>query len=247
MQKNKIQNIQPSKYKGLVYNIEVAEDNSYITNAFIVHNCDPITGSMREFKKEMFQYVTLQQVKQLDTVCFITIDPAVSKKESADFTGFTVNWVSSENKWYFKSWKEKINSAELFNKLFELYEMYRPEKIGIEETTFTQALEPFLKDEMRKRNKYLPIVALKHGGTNKEKRIRGLLPRYESGSIFHITDECEDLEQEQLRFPNSKHDDTVDSAAYQSQIAEAPHNFGYVDDPSLLPDLDEPLYSDIGL
>ena len=209
--------------------------------------CDPITGARREFKQEMFQYVTIQEVKQLDTLCYITIDPAVSKKESADFTGFTVNWVSSENKWYFKSWKEKINSAELFNKLFELYSLYSPEKIGIEETAFTQALEPFLNDEMRKRNKYLPIVPLKHGGTNKEKRIRGLLPRYQSGSIFHIVDECEDLEQEQLRFPNSKHDDTMDSAAYQQQIAESPQSVGYVDDPSLLPDMEDLLYSEIGL
>jgi len=209
--------------------------------------CDPITGARREFKKEMFQYVTLQDVKQLDTLCYITIDPAVSKKESADFTGFTVNWVSSENKWYFKSWKEKINSAELFNKLFELYELYKPEKIGIEETTFTQAIKPFLDDEMRKKNKHLPIVPLKHGGTNKEKRIRGLLPRYEASSIFHIIDECEDLEQEQLRFPNSKHDDTMDSAAYQAQIAESPQSVAYVDDPSLLPDIDELLYDDIGM
>ena len=209
--------------------------------------CDPITGAKREFKKEMFLYATMQEVRHLNTLCYITIDPAVSKKDSADFTGFTVNWVSSENKWYFKSWKEKINSAELFTRLFDLYDLYKPEKIGIEETTFTQAIKPFLDDEMRKKNKHLPIVPLKHGGTNKEKRIRGLLPRYDSGSIFHIVDECDDLEQEELRFPNSKHDDTMDSAAYQSQIAESPQSMSYIDDPSLLPEEEDPLYADIGI
>ena len=225
--------------------IQELKDNA--ENWFGDYKCDPITGARREFKKEMFQYITLQALKQLDTLCYITIDPAVSKKDSADFTGFTINWVSSENKWYLKSWKEKIDTAELFSKLFELYDLYKPEKIGIEETTFTQALEPFLKDEMRKRNKYIPIVPLKHGGVNKEKRIRGLLPRYEAGSIFHIVNECDDLEQEMLRFPNSKHDDTIDSCQYQQQIAESPHKVGYVDDPSLLPDAEDDLYSEIGL
>lgn len=204
--------------------------------------CDPVSGARREFKRELFQYVTPQDVKKLDTLCYITIDPAVSKKDSADYTGFTINWVSSENKWYFKSWREKLDSAELFNRLFDLYEQYRPEKIGIEETSFTQALKPFLEDEMRKRNKYLPIFELKHGGTKKEVRIRGLLPRYESSSIFHIQDECDDLEQELLRFPHSKHDDTSDSAAYQQQIAEKPY---VVED--TYDDIEDVMYSDIGL
>lgn len=37
----KIEKIVPSKYQGEVYNIEVETDNSYITKAFVVHNCDP--------------------------------------------------------------------------------------------------------------------------------------------------------------------------------------------------------------
>ena len=56
----------------------------------------------------------------------------------------------------------------------------------------------------------------------KEIRIRGMLPRYESGSIYHLEGECDDLEGELLRFPNTKHDDTMDSAGYQTQIAYAP-------------------------
>lgn len=36
-----IEKIRPSKYKGKVFNIQVADDNSYVTEAFVVHNCDP--------------------------------------------------------------------------------------------------------------------------------------------------------------------------------------------------------------
>lgn len=49
MQVSKIQKIEQSKYKGIVYNIEVEKDNSYITEAFIVHNCDPARSSDKFF------------------------------------------------------------------------------------------------------------------------------------------------------------------------------------------------------
>ena len=36
-----INSVQPSEYKGEVYNLEVEEDNSYVTEGLVVHNCDP--------------------------------------------------------------------------------------------------------------------------------------------------------------------------------------------------------------
>ena len=44
--------------------------------------CDPVTGSKREFRKELFKYITWQEVKNKKTLCFITIDSAVSKKSA---------------------------------------------------------------------------------------------------------------------------------------------------------------------
>ena len=75
---------------------------------------------------------------------------------------------------------------------------------------------------MRKRDKFLPIYKLEHQQTAKETRIRGLIPRYESKSIYHIEGECEALEDELLSFPKGMNDDVIDACAYQTQIAEAP-------------------------
>lgn len=208
--------------------------------------CDPISGNNREFKKDLFKYITWNELEQKDTLCYLTIDPAISKKESADYTGFTLNFVDKENKWHFKAWREKIDISELFDKIFNLYKRFNPEEIGIEEVSFTQAVKPFLDDEMRKRNIFLPIKMLKHGGDKKEMRIRGLLPRYESGSIYHIVGETSDLEAELLRFPQSKNDDTMDSAAYQSHIAEPPYNINQSDD-DFSDSYQENMYNDIGL
>ena len=118
--------------------------------------------------------------------------------------------------------RKRINPKELIDLIFSLYEQDRYEKIGIEKTIYLDAIKPFLDDEMRKRDKYLPIVELEHKSTAKETRIRALIPRYESGSIIHIKGECQELEEEAMTFPLGMNDDVIDATAYQTQIAESP-------------------------
>jgi hypothetical protein len=45
----KIQKIEPSKYKGLVYNLEVENDHSYLTEFLTLHNCDPNSSEGKFF------------------------------------------------------------------------------------------------------------------------------------------------------------------------------------------------------
>ncbi len=181
----------------------------------------PIDEMMAEFKKEYAQFETVENLKQKETRCYITIDSAVSEKDSADFTGITINHVSFENKWYVKTYRMKFNSKDLIDHLFYLKDTYNPMFIGLEETTFTMAIQPFMEDEMRKRNKFFSITPVKHKGINKEVRIRGLIPRWESRSIFLIGDNTELLD-EMRTFPNGQHDDVLDSFSMQVNIAKAP-------------------------
>lgn len=180
---------------------------------------EPIASENQEFKEEFFQYRTIDEVLALTTRRTLTIDTAISQKASADNTGFCLNFTDRENKWNLKAWKEKISPLELIDKLFSLHDTFRIDQIGIEKTIYLQAIKPFLDEEMRRRNRFLPIVELDHNQTAKETRIRALLPRYESHSVYHITGNCRDLEEEQLNFPQGVHDDVLDAAAYQLQIA----------------------------
>ena len=177
---------------------------------------------MAEFKKEHVQLATDAEVKQKDTTCYITIDSAVSEKESADFTGVTINRVSIENKWYITTYRLKVNSKDLIDHLFYLKKEYNPTFIGLEETTFTMAIEPFLQDEMRKRSVFFSVTPVKHRGVNKETRIRGLIPRWESRSIFLVGDNAE-LLTEMRTFPNGTNDDVLDSLSMQLPHARAPY------------------------
>ena len=181
----------------------------------------PIDESLAEFKQEFVQQVTEHEVLTKETNCYITIDSAVSKKESADFTGITINRVDINNKWYVHTYRLKINSKELIDHMFYLSETYSPKFMGLEETTFTQAIQPFIQDEMRKRQKFFTVTPVKHNGTNKETRIRGLLPRWESRSIFFVGENTE-LKDEMRVFPRGKHDDVLDSLSMQIHHARKP-------------------------
>ena len=182
---------------------------------------NPVNRETQLFKEELFQYVSFDDLKEKSTNCYITIDSALSKKKNSDNTGVCINWVDSENIWHLKAYKVKVDPNELINLMFDLHNAFHPLAIGLEETLMTQAIDPFLTVEMGKRNQFPNVVPLKHGGVNKETRIRGLLPRYERGYIKHINGMCGDLENELVRFPSSSHDDVMDATAYQIQIAEA--------------------------
>lgn len=182
----------------------------------------PIDEENQEFKRYWFKTRENEEIERLETRRYLTIDTAISAQASSDHTGFCDNTVDRENMWNLKAWRMRVDPKELIDILFSLQEKRQYDKIGIEKTIYLQAIQPFLNDEMRKRNKFLSIVELHHNQTAKETRIRGLIPRYESGSIFHIKGECGDLEEELLRFPKAVKDDVMDATAYQLQIAEQP-------------------------
>lgn len=182
----------------------------------------PVDETLAEFKKEFVQYETEEFLKNKETNTYITIDSAVSEKESADFTGVTINKVTLENKWYVKTYRLKINSKELIDYLFFLKQEYSPVFLGLEETTFTMAIQPFLQDEMRKRNVFITITPIRHKGINKELRIRGLIPRWESKSVFLLGDNPELIDEMRV-FPRGLHDDVLDSLSMQLPVARAPY------------------------
>lgn len=182
----------------------------------------PINSETQEFTPAMFRSITRDEVNKKRTTRWVTIDPAVKEKDTADKTGIILNDVDEENNWYIESRGLRINSAKLIDEVFDIWENDKPNAIGIEETTYLDAVYPFLKLEMVKRNVFPIIYPLKHGGVNKNTRVRGLIPRYEAGKIFHVEDRCDTLEEEQLRFPKGRNDDEVDALAYQEQIVIAP-------------------------
>ena len=191
----------------------------------------------------MFRYIKREEVDKMNTRKFATIDSALSRDAESDATGVVRNYVNDQGFWHLCARNYRINPRGLIDLLFVLHDEGM-EKIGIETTTYTQAIEPFFQEECRKRGKYPYIVQLKHGGIMKETRIESLVAPYESKSIYHIEGECTELEEQLLKFPMAKHDDLPDALQYQRFIAEKAFNQGNLD---WLLEEEESLYKDIGV
>jgi phage terminase large subunit-like protein len=216
----------PDKFSIDKLNTKRSEMGSYEFSALYQQN--PIDEENRKFKQAWFHYRPYESIQQQDTFNVMTIDPRGKDdvKLGKDFIGVTVNFVDKDNNWNLMSTREKLSATQLIDLMFTNWSRYNLHKIGIEDNQFTQALMVSINAEMKLRGVYMNIVLLKHGGTQKELRIEALVPRYEHGSIYHLTygsvNQCSDLEDELKLFPKAANDDASDSCAYQSQLAERP-------------------------
>jgi hypothetical protein len=186
---------------------------------------NPVDDENADFKRSWFKTYREENLRSLVLKTYITIDPAVGQKDTADFIGIIVNSVDILNNWFFRKMEKiRIDPLELIDKIFEMNRTWHPVKIGIEKEKYTQVLKPFLDQEMKLRNEFPPVEEMTLKISNKEMRIRGLAPRYERGCIFHNEQDNGrfDLEDELLRFPFSKYDDVSDAAGMQSQLTFVP-------------------------
>jgi len=202
---------------------------------------NPFNEENQVFFKRYFKHKPLSYLETIKTRKFAVIDTAISKTDESDFTGVCVTSVDEANNWYVQSRGIKVNAKGIIDLIFQLHDD-GCEKIGIETTAYTEAIQPFLEDEMAVRGKYPRIEQLKHGGKKKEMRIEGLVPKYEAGHIYHIEGHTTTLEEQLLTFPMSLYDDELDAEAYMLQMAEPAYpkqNLDYLDE--------ELLHDDIGI
>ena len=211
---------------------------SVVFSAEMMNN--PINVESQKFFKKFFKYKTRDYVERLNKRMFVIYDTAISNTDGSDYTGRVEIYVDEQNNWYVSGRQWKINPKQIIDFFFKDLDN-GAEKIGVETTAFTEALEPFLKDEMAKRNRYPYIIQLKHGGRKKEMRIEGLIPKYEAGQIYHIEGECDDMEEQLIRFPRGIHDDIIDAEAYGLQLCEP----AYEEEDFIQED--DCLYDDIGV
>ena len=209
----------PERYDLAELNDIKATIGPYEWNA--LYQARPVDDANRKFKKHWFHYRTMAEVEKFRVRKFATIDPNLRKSDDSDYCGVTRNYVNERGQWNVRANRYRVDSNEVINLIFLLHDEGF-ERIGVEEGAFSYVVEPFLKEEMRKRGKFPNVVPLKHGGRMKETRIEGLVPYYSNGQIFHIVGECSELEEELLAFPRGTHDDVADSLSYQVGFCEKP-------------------------
>lgn len=188
--------------------------------------CQAIAGETQTFRREYFRYYSPNEVPRIlkNSNVFITVDLAISEKETADFTAICVVAVDEGNNWYVLDViYGRFNPSETIERVFWAVKKYKPLEVGIEKVQYQAALSHFLEKEMRRRNLFFTITELK-ASKQKEIRIKALEPRFKAGLVHFpdIADWLTELESELLMFPRGKHDDLIDALAYMEQIARPP-------------------------
>lgn len=154
---------------------------------------------------------------------FAFVDPAISEADTADYTALAIVACDSQKNWYVELVeRHRINPSQMIEMLFSVAAKYKPQVIGIEDVAFQRAIMHFAVEEMRRRDKYIPIMGVKRPpDRSKQMRILGLVPRFEWGTLY-LSQACGPLEDELSTFPRGAHDDCLDALASIEDIIYYP-------------------------
>lgn len=179
-----------------------------------------IPSDEQDFKKEWLKYyTTLPERKHT----FAFIDPAISLEDESCYTALVVVDIDENAMRYLKVAKRfRITATQTVKLIFDIYDIYKPNLIGIETVAYQEALMHFIDAEMRKRNVILPVHGIKRSSDkNKEMRIRSLVPWFEWGRIL-IKPGLTEFEDEYAKFPRGRFVDILDALSSIDDIAYKP-------------------------
>ena len=183
---------------------------------------EPVSEEDQIFKRPMFRYFNDVQLKEVimkkPHKFYIMVDPAISKKETADFTAIVCVLVNTKNEMYIvEVIRDRLNPIELIKELFGMYERWNPEKVGIETVAYQKSLVYFIEEEKKRPQSTVTSMQIQEikADTDKERKIKGLQPRYAIGSVYHKEKDpaTKVIEGELLRFPKGATDDVIDALA----------------------------------
>ena len=170
--------------------------------------CLAISPESQLFRKEYFRYYEPQNLHIRDLNVFTTVDLAISKKETADYTVVCTIGVNADNQWFILDMKYgRYDPSESMDNIFEAVTRYKPLYVGIEKVAYQAALSHFVEKEMPKRNIFFTTKDLE-AKEKKEERIKAIQPRFKAGTVMFPKGASflGELESELLAFPKSLHD-----------------------------------------
>lgn len=177
----------------------------------------PTSKESQEFKMNWFRYYD-EPPKNMNI--YMTVDPAISKKDKACNSAIVICGYDSSNKMYILDYvAKKLDPGELIDWIFLKYKHWRPMQVGVEVVAYQEALVYFMKEKMKATREFLPIKEIRNK-SDKEQRIRRLIPLYQNEQIFHKSG-MKELEDELLSFPQGSTVDIIDALAMQLDISTA--------------------------
>lgn len=187
---------------------------------------EPVTDIDQIFKDEMFRYfntIQLEDIMKKSHRIYTLVDPAISKKDTADFTVVLTVLIDSMNRVYvLEITRERLNPIETIKMIFAHYERWKPIFVGIETISYQKALKYFIEEEKKRQYsivRTMTIVEIRPT-IDKVLKIKKLQPKYALANVFHNSDDKNTpvLETELKRFPKGATDDIIDALSYVIEI-----------------------------
>lgn len=186
----------------------------------------PVSSENAKFKQEDFRYYVPAEIETKTLFTTMTVDRAYSLAGTADSTGITIKSQDLDGNWYIRYARGvKMSEGDIISHLFDLKNHFKVDRVGIEQKAFKYTLQPVLEQEMRRREDFFTVVELKDLHS-KIQRIEGLVPLFESHTVYFLAQEMLDLEDQLTGFPMASHDDIIDSLAYHQaeEMRGSPRN-----------------------
>jgi len=156
-----------------------------------------------------------------DLTCYMTVDPAYSKRKDASYAAITVSGcLETGQVFLLEALKGRWGSQGLVREIIKMmrrYERYL-RAVGIEATGTQQSFVDEIRKEVRGAELYVPIHDLRPGSIQgKDQRIQYHLQRFVSTHRLHVHPEQTDFKREVKHFPLSKEKDLLDATAYAAE------------------------------
>lgn len=182
-----------------------------------LYMCNPLPDGDGLFKKENIMYYNEAVIKQKmnDFQIYTFVDPAISQKQSADYTAIVTIWINSIWQIYvLELTRARLLPTEIINKIFEHVKTYNPVAVWVETVQYQKMLAIEVKNEMIKRNSFFTLEEIKPMW-EKNARIKTILePIIEKRNLFLINQKHIEIENELYWFPAWKHDDAIDALSW---------------------------------
>lgn len=201
----------PSKFPISV--LENIKRTSGIYNFIGQYQQTPISAETQEFKESYFKYYKPDDIKDKYLRYYTFVDPAIGQKKTSDNTVVltVAKEVNGPNIYRIREDAGHFDPAQTINLIFSHQAEYKSD-VYVETIAYQQALKFWIIEEQRKKQIYFTVNEIK-SHTQKEIRIRGLLPLYQAGVIHHQVSDIE-YERELLSFPSGKRDDRCDAQSF---------------------------------
>lgn len=180
----------------------------------------PLDENNAFFRKADFVGMTNQEKEdiaagKMPLNYYLGVDLAISEKERADWSVFTVAGINALNQLYIVDVvRQRMDGREIVDTLIQLQQRYNLQFVAIEDEKISKSLGPFLREAMKESGIYLSLVPITPSA-DKKTRARSMQARMRIGSVKFDThaEWYPPFESELLRFPRDVHDDRVDSLA----------------------------------